>query len=129
MAKWRQYLSIALVFLVPVMSTFAAHTEGNTYFTHPLAEVQLACIGQDTKIWQYAIILESTKISTNCNICAHTLIEGDVILGHNVTVKSGVYLWNGTRIEDNVFIGSNATFTNDKFPRLSNTQNLLLAFT
>jgi len=45
------------------------------------------------------------------------LIESDVRLGNNVTVKSGVFLWDGTRIEDNVFIGPNATFTNDLMPR------------
>jgi|TARA_B100000749_G_scaffold71046_1_gene53399 acetyltransferase-like isoleucine patch superfamily enzyme len=45
------------------------------------------------------------------------LIEGDVIVGDRVTLKSGVQLWDGTRIEDDVFIGPNATFTNDAFPR------------
>lgn len=62
-------------------------------------------------------ILKGAKIGKNCNICDHTFIEGDVIIGDNVTIKSGVYLWNGTRIENNVFIGPNATFTNDTRPR------------
>jgi acetyltransferase-like isoleucine patch superfamily enzyme len=34
-----------------------------------------------------------------------------------VTVKSGVYIWDGITIKDNVFIGPNVTFTNDKQPR------------
>ena len=46
-----------------------------------------------------------------------TLIENDVILGDRVTVKSGVYLWNGLRIEDDVFIGPNVTFSNDLYPK------------
>ncbi|MCV5466332.1 N-acetyltransferase, partial [Escherichia coli] len=50
-------------------------------------------------------------------ICANTLIENDVIIGDNVTVKSGVYIWDGVRIEDNVFIGPCVAFTNDKRPR------------
>lgn len=87
-------------------------------FIHPLADVHAnTIIGEETKIWQYVVVLAGARIGSNCNICAHSLIEGDVILGDNVTVKSGVYLWDGTRIEDNVFIGPNATFTNDKFPR------------
>jgi acetyltransferase-like isoleucine patch superfamily enzyme len=45
------------------------------------------------------------------------LIEGDVIIGDRVTIKSGVQLWNGLRIDHDVFIGPNVTFTNDKFPR------------
>jgi len=40
-----------------------------------------------------------------------------VRIGHRVTIKCGVQLWDGVRIEDDVFIGPNATFTNDPFPR------------
>lgn len=86
-------------------------------FIHPLANVAKCEIGVGTKIWQFVVILDGASIGKNCNICAHSLIEGDVILGDNVTVKSGVQLWDGTRIGNNVFIGPNATFTNDVFPR------------
>ena len=39
------------------------------------------------------------------------------MIGNRVTIKCGVQIWDGIRIEDNVFIGPNATFTNDLFPR------------
>ncbi len=84
---------------------------------HPLADVKSLEIGEETRIWQYCVVFAGAVIGRNCNLCAHTLIEGDVIIGDNVTVKSGVYLWDGTRIEDDVFIGPNATFTNDPMPR------------
>ncbi|NQD92683.1 N-acetyltransferase [Pseudomonas sp. CrR25] len=84
---------------------------------HPLADVAEASIGSGTRVWQFVVILRGARIGANCNICAHTLIEGDVIIGDRVTVKSGVFLWDGTRIEDDVFIGPNATFTNDLMPR------------
>jgi len=84
---------------------------------HNTAEVYTKDIGNDTTIWQFAVILEGAQIGSNCNINCHTFIEGDVKLGDNVTIKSGVYLWNGITLEDNVFIGPNATFTNDKYPR------------
>jgi acetyltransferase-like isoleucine patch superfamily enzyme len=45
------------------------------------------------------------------------LIENDVQIGDSVTIKSGVQLWDGTIIEDNVFIGPNVSFTNDMVPR------------
>ena len=84
---------------------------------HPLADVKSEKIGKDTRVWQYSIIFEGAEIGENCNLCAHTLVENDVVIGKNVTVKSGVFLWDGTRIEDDVFIGPNATFTNDTMPR------------
>jgi acetyltransferase-like isoleucine patch superfamily enzyme len=84
---------------------------------HPLADVADCTVGAGTQIWQYAVIIEGAQIGNECNVCAHTLIEGDVIIGDRVTVKSGVFLWDGTRIGDDVFIGPNATFTNDPMPR------------
>jgi len=48
---------------------------------------------------------------------AYVFIENDVIVGDRVTVECGVQLWDGVRIEDDVFIGPNATFTNDLYPR------------
>lgn len=86
-------------------------------FIHPLADVAESQIGDGTKVWQFVVVLKGAKIGENCNICAHTLIEGDVLVGNSVTVKSGVQLWNGTRVGNNVFIGPNATLTNDIFPR------------
>lgn len=84
---------------------------------HPLSDVQSKDIGEYTSIWQYCVILPKAKIGCNCNICAHVLIENDVVIGNNVTVKSGVQIWNGVTLEDNVFIGPNVTFTNDLIPR------------
>lgn len=84
---------------------------------HPLADVKSEAIGKDTRIWQFAVIFDGAVIGENCNICAHTLVENGVTIGNNVTVKSGVYLWEGTVVADDVFIGPNATFTNDAMPR------------
>lgn len=87
---------------------------------HRLADVGRCQIGEGTRIWQFVVILEGASIGKNGNICAHTLIESDVVIGDNVTIKSGVQVWDGTRIESDVFIGPNATFTNDPYPRSKN---------
>ncbi|WP_201302878.1 MULTISPECIES: DapH/DapD/GlmU-related protein [Aeromonas] len=84
---------------------------------HTLSDVQSKNIGKDTRIWQYSVVLQGAKIGTECNICAHTLIENDVIIGDRVTIKSGVYIWDGITIEDDVFIGPCVAFTNDRHPR------------
>ena len=84
---------------------------------HPTADVKSKTIGKDTQVWQYSIILEGARIGKNCNINCHVFVENDVVIGDNVTVKSGVQLWDGLRVEDNVFIGPNVTFTNDMVPR------------
>lgn len=84
---------------------------------HALSDVSTQDIGEGTRIWQFSVILKGAKIGSNCNVCAHTMIEGNVIIGNNVTIKSGVYIWDNTVIENDVFIGPCVVFTNDKFPR------------
>ncbi|QQP98611.1 WxcM-like domain-containing protein [Lysobacter enzymogenes] len=89
----------------------------NNVKIHETADVQSTQIGAGTTIWQSAVVLSGARIGTDVNLCAHTFVENDVVIGDRVTVKSGVYLWDGIHIDDDVFIGPNVTFTNDKFPR------------
>lgn len=92
-------------------------TIADSAFVHPLADVTDCMVGARTRVWQFVVIFRGATVGSDCNICAHVLIEGDVKIGDRVTVKSGVQLWDGLRVEDDVFIGPNVTFTNDAFPR------------
>lgn len=83
---------------------------------HETADVKSYEIGERTRIWQFVVVLPAAKIGSDVNICSHCLIENNVVIGDRVTIKSGVQLWDGLRIGDDVFIGPNATFTNDKLP-------------
>lgn len=102
------------------------------YFKHPNALVEVsqgertlsdssqderAQIGDGTRIWAFTHVLPGARIGADCNICDHVFIENDVVVGDRVTVKCGVQLWDGVRLEDDVFVGPNATFTNDPYPR------------
>jgi len=87
---------------------------------HPLADVQSTAIGEGTRIWQFCVVLPGATIGRDCNICSHCFIENDVVIGDRVTIKSGVQLWDGLRVGDDVFIGPNVTFTNDRHPRSGN---------
>jgi UDP-2-acetamido-3-amino-2,3-dideoxy-glucuronate N-acetyltransferase len=80
------------------------------FFKHENALVETENIGQGTRIRAFAHVLPGAKIGCDCEISDHTFLEGGVILGDRVTVQCGVQLWNGVRIEDDVFIGPNATF-------------------
>ena len=87
------------------------------YFIHPEAIVESVQIGPRTRVWAFAHVLHGAVIGADCNICDHVFLEDDVRVGDRVTIKCGVQLWNGVELEDDVFIGPNATFTNDRSPR------------
>lgn len=88
---------------------------------HPLSDCQ-ASIPETTNIWQFCVVLPKAQIGENCNICSHCFIENDVRIGNNVTIKCGVQVYDGITFEDNVFVGSNVSFTNDRYPHTKNAQ-------
>ena len=88
-----------------------------SFFSHTNAVIETDQIGEGTRIWAFTHILPGARLGSDCNICDHVFIENDVVIGDRVTIKCGVQIWDGLRIEDDVFIGPNATFTNDLFPR------------
>lgn len=80
----------------------------------------MAKVPESTNVWQFCVVFPNADIGENCNICANVLIENDVKIGNNCTVKCGVQLWDGVVLEDDVCIGANVTFTNDRYPRAKN---------
>lgn len=90
----------------------------NPYFVHDRAIVEPgAKLGVGTRVWAFAHVLGGAVIGRDCNICDQTFVENDVVIGDRVTIKCGVQIWDGVRLENDVFVGPNATFTNDLFPR------------
>ena len=82
---------------------------------HPGAIVETRSIGPGTSIEAFAHIASGATLGANCRIAGHTFIENQVIVGDRVTIERGVQLWDGISLEDDVFIGPNATFANRDF--------------
>lgn len=87
------------------------------YFVHANALVESDDIGAKTRIWAFAHVMKNVKIGEDCNLCDYVFAESGVVIGNRVTIKNGISLWEGLTIEDDVFLGPNAVFTNDMFPR------------
>ncbi len=91
------------------------------YFIHPTAIVEEgARIGEGTRIWHFVHIRKGAKIGKNCNIGKGVYIDVNVEIGNNVKIQNFVSIYRGVKIEDDVFIGPHATFTNDLYPRSFN---------
>lgn len=89
---------------------------------HPSADLSnLAKIGKGTKIWNDAQIREGANIGENCVISKDVYIDKNVNVGNGVKIENGVSVFHGATIEDDVFIGANVAFTNDKYPRAFKT--------
>ena len=96
------------------------------FFVHPQGLCESAAVGGNTRVWAFAHVLAGARIGRDCNICDHVFVENDVVIGDRVTVKCGVQLWDGLRVADEVFIGPNVTFSNDKYPKSKQYQHEVL---
>ena len=81
-------------------------------------------IGEGTVIHDQ-VNLYKCKIGKNCKIDSFVYIEGDVVIGDNCKIRPFVFIPTGVVIENDVFIGPNVTFTNDKYPKTSGYWKLL----
>jgi acetyltransferase-like isoleucine patch superfamily enzyme len=90
----------------------------NNIFIHGTASVSPeAVIGKGTKIWINSQVREKSEIGSNCIISKDTYIDTQVKIGNNCKIQNSVSVYHGVTIEDDVFVGPNACFTNDKLPR------------
>ena len=90
-------------------------------FIHPTAVVDpQAEIGPGTRVWINVQVREGARIGADCILSKDVYIDHGVTIGSGCKIQNGVSVYHGVTIEDEVFIGPNACFTNDKVPRANN---------
>ena len=88
------------------------------YFVHPTAICEDgAKIGKNTKIWHFAHVRSGSKLGANCIVGKGVYIDSGAVIGDKCKFQNNVNVYNGVIIGNNVFVGPNATFTNDLYPR------------
>lgn len=93
------------------------------YFIHPTAVVEKEVkIGKGSRIWHFAHVREGVDIGENCTIGKDVFVDSGVKIGNKVKIQNGVSVYKGVEVNDEVFIGPYATFTNDMYPRASDTE-------
>ena len=73
-------------------------------------------LGKNVKIYNF-VNLYGCEIGDNTKIGPFVEIQKGVKIGKNCKISSHTFICEGVTIEDNVFIGHNVTFINDKYPR------------
>lgn len=87
-------------------------------FVHPTSSVSdKAVLGAGTKVWQFCTILGGARIGSGCLFSQNVYVEGRAVVGDRVKVKNNVSLYDCVTLEDDVFVGPSAVFTNVINPR------------
>jgi UDP-2-acetamido-3-amino-2,3-dideoxy-glucuronate N-acetyltransferase len=92
-------------------------------YIHPSAEVdKSASIGDETMIWNNVQIRENASLGNHCIVSKDAYIDAGVSIGSFCKIQNSVSIYAGVSVADEVFIGPNACFTNDLFPRAINDE-------
>jgi len=88
------------------------------YYINPTAQVDDAVkIGTGTKIWHFSHLITGSQIGENCSIGQNVVIGPDVVIGNGCKIQNNVSIYKGVKLEDFVFCGPSAVFTNVINPR------------
>ena len=85
---------------------------------HPSAVVDPGVrIGAGTKVWHFSHLLSGTVVGESCVIGQNVMIGPEVSVGDRCKIQNNVSLYKGVVLEDDVFCGPSAVFTNVVTPR------------
>ena len=95
-------------------------------YIHPTADVSpRATLGPGTKVWHQAQVREGAVLGSNCILGKGAYVDFDVQIGDNVKIQNRASVYHGVTLENGVFVGPHAIFTNDKQPRAINPDGSL----
>ena len=81
-------------------------------------------LGKDVKVFAF-VNLYGCSLGDNTKVGAFVEIQKGVSVGKNVKISSHTFICEGVTIEDDVFVGHNVSFINDKYPRSTNQSGSL----
>lgn len=81
-------------------------------------------VGENVKIYNF-VNAYNCEIGDNTKVGTFVEIQKGAKIGKNCKISSHSFICEGVTIEDEVFIGHNVTFINDRFPRAANTNGSL----
>jgi acetyltransferase-like isoleucine patch superfamily enzyme len=86
-------------------------------FVHERGLCESEDVGEGTRVWAFAHVMRGARIGRECNVCGGAFVETGAVVGDRCVIKNGVQVWEGVTLGERVFVGPNATFTNDLRPR------------
>jgi UDP-2-acetamido-3-amino-2,3-dideoxy-glucuronate N-acetyltransferase len=89
---------------------------------HVTAEIESGVeIGPGTAVWAGVHVRRGARIGHDCIIGEKTYLGPDAVIGNLVKLNAMVYVPTGVTIADGVMVGAGTIFTNDRYPRGTDT--------
>jgi UDP-2-acetamido-3-amino-2,3-dideoxy-glucuronate N-acetyltransferase len=90
---------------------------------HPTAEVEKgARIGPGTRVWRFCHVQAGAHIGADCVLGQSCYVAPGAKIGDRCRIQNHVSVYDGVTLEDDVFVGPSAVFTNVRRPRAAYPQ-------
>ncbi len=76
-----------------------------------------ATLGADTKVWHFSHVMSGARIGERCSLGQNVYVGGTAVIGDGVKIQNNVSVYDAVVLEDDVFVGPSAVFTNVFNPR------------
>jgi UDP-2-acetamido-3-amino-2,3-dideoxy-glucuronate N-acetyltransferase len=88
------------------------------YYNHPTAIIDDgANIDADTKVWHFCHVSTGARIGEGCTLGQNVYVGGAAKIGDRCKIQNNVSVYDQVHLDDDVFVGPSAVFTNVKNPR------------
>lgn len=85
---------------------------------HPSAIIDEGChIGDDTRIWHFCHLVSGCHVGSRCSLGQNVVVMPTARIGNGCKIQNNVSIYDGVTLEDDVFVGPSAVFTNVINPR------------
>jgi UDP-2-acetamido-3-amino-2,3-dideoxy-glucuronate N-acetyltransferase len=74
-------------------------------------------IGEQTKVWHFSHVMAGARIGARCSLGQNVYVGARAIIGNGCKIQNNVSLYDAVTLEDDVFVGPSAVFTNVLNPR------------
>jgi UDP-2-acetamido-3-amino-2,3-dideoxy-glucuronate N-acetyltransferase len=98
------------------------------FWAHPTAVIDRgARIGAGSKVWHFCHVMPGARIGARCVLGQNVFVAGTAVLGSGCRIQNNVSIYDGVMLDDNVFVGPSAVFTNVRNPRAAVDRKALIA--
>jgi UDP-2-acetamido-3-amino-2,3-dideoxy-glucuronate N-acetyltransferase len=88
------------------------------FWAHPTAVIDRgARIGADTKVWHFSHVMAGARVGARCVLGQNVFVAATAVIGDGCRIQNNVSIYDGVVLEDDVFVGPSAVFTNVRTPR------------
>lgn len=88
------------------------------FSAHPTSVIDPGCaVGEGTVVWHFCHLVGGCRVGARCSLGQNVVVMSTAVVGDGCRIQNNVSIFDGVKLEDDVFVGPSVVFTNVLNPR------------